>query len=327
MHDHRSGSNRASATVRPASAALAVIGFRPTVDGHAHRPSPRCRWVLLAAWSLAACGSTPKHAEMVTAPGARTSRRPRRRPHACDDKGKNVITADVNEDKSPTSGSSSRPSTSAARRRSAHLQGGRPQSRRQEDLVYYYDDKGGKLTLEESDLDFDGKFDLTIYYASGKMVREELDTNFDSRDVWKFFENEKLVAHRARHERRRQGRRVGVLRGRQARSHRLRHHRLGPGRPLGPRAGERGRGGGAAAPRGGRGCAGGSGAPGRHDPPPAKAAPGPVPSAGPRSGDHASAAPAPRGQGRSGLGGARRSQRPAARPCTPPAAKVLSDSR
>jgi len=31
------------------------------------------------------------------------------------------------------------------------------------DIVYYYDDKGVQTTLEEFDLDFDGKFDLTVY--------------------------------------------------------------------------------------------------------------------------------------------------------------------
>ena len=74
------------------------------------------------------------------------------------------------------------------------------------------------------------------------MVREELDTNFDGKpDIWKFYENEKLARLERDTQRQRQGRRVGVLRGRQARSHRLRHHRDRDGRQVGPRAGERGR--------------------------------------------------------------------------------------
>ena len=35
---------------------------------------------------------------------------------------------------------------------------------------------------------------MTRYYANGKIVREELDTNFDQKpDVWKYYEDEKLV--------------------------------------------------------------------------------------------------------------------------------------
>ena len=48
--------------------------------------------------------------------------------------------------------------------------------------------------MDEADLDFDGKFDLSTYYVAGKKVRQELAMNFARRvDIWKFFEEEKLV--------------------------------------------------------------------------------------------------------------------------------------
>jgi len=62
------------------------------------------------------------------------------------------------------------------------------------DSVYYYDDAGVQTTLEEFDMDFDGRFEETVYYVGGKKVRIEMDMDFDGKaDVWKFFEDEKLV--------------------------------------------------------------------------------------------------------------------------------------
>jgi hypothetical protein len=62
------------------------------------------------------------------------------------------------------------------------------------DSVYYYDDAGTQTTLEEFDMDFDGRFEETVYYVNGKKVRIEMDMDFDGKpDVWKFFEDEKLV--------------------------------------------------------------------------------------------------------------------------------------
>src|SRR5688500_1667132 len=49
------------------------------------------------------------------------------------------------------------------------------------DITYYYDDTGAQAALEEFDLDFDGRNDLVVYYGNGKKVREEMDTNYDSR--------------------------------------------------------------------------------------------------------------------------------------------------
>jgi antitoxin component YwqK of YwqJK toxin-antitoxin module len=62
------------------------------------------------------------------------------------------------------------------------------------DSVYYYDDTGTQTTLEEFDMDFDGRFEETVYYVNGKKVRIEMDMDFDGKtDVWKFFEDDKLV--------------------------------------------------------------------------------------------------------------------------------------
>jgi hypothetical protein len=61
-----------------------------------------------------------------------------------------------------------------------------------DELVVYNDN--GTRVLERFDLDFDQKFDVTIFYEGGKRVREELDTNFDDKtDVWKFYEGDRLV--------------------------------------------------------------------------------------------------------------------------------------
>ena len=104
--------------------------------------------------------------------------------------------------------------------------------------IWVYYENSGNITNEEFDLDFDGKIDLWIYRQNNKIVRQELDTNFDGKpDIWKFYENEKLTRIERSTQQERQGRRVGVLRRRQARSHRLRHHRLGADRSMGPRAG------------------------------------------------------------------------------------------
>lgn len=43
----------------------------------------------------------------------------------------------------------------------------------------------GKLSLEQYDLDFDGRLDQQLFYENGKLTRKELDTNFDRMiDTW-----------------------------------------------------------------------------------------------------------------------------------------------
>src|SRR5262245_36373141 len=113
----------------------------------------------------------------------------------CSDRGKQVITADTDQDKKPdvwkffaTSNQNGQQVQILACKQVDLNHDGKI------DIVYYYDDKGSQTMLEEFDLDFDGKFELTVYYVAGKKVREELDTNYDQRpDLWKFYEDEKLV--------------------------------------------------------------------------------------------------------------------------------------
>lgn len=60
--------------------------------------------------------------------------------------------------------------------------------------VWTYYDNNGNITLEEMDLDFDGKIDMVAYRQQGKIVREEYDSNFDGKvDMWKFYEGGRVV--------------------------------------------------------------------------------------------------------------------------------------
>ena len=113
----------------------------------------------------------------------------------CSDKGKDIVTADTNQDKKPDVWKFFQPTNQGGQQveiltcKQVDLN-----HDGKVDIVYYYDDKGVQTTLEEFDLDFDGKFDMTVYYANGKKVREELDTNFDQKpDIFKYYEDEKLV--------------------------------------------------------------------------------------------------------------------------------------
>ena len=154
-------------------------------------------WLALGSVALlaVACAETPKHAEMVTTGGGNIPTPPNVDRTKCDEKGKNVITADTNLDQKAdvwkfyqsVDVGGQKTEILTCKEVDLNHDG-------KIDLVYYYDDKGATLTLDEADTDFDGKFDMTRYYANGKVVREELDTNFDQKpDVWKYYEDEKLV--------------------------------------------------------------------------------------------------------------------------------------
>ena len=160
----------------------------PDVAGGSCRP-------LRSRWGPLACGSTPKHAEMVSAAAERARRSPLVDRDKCNDKDKHVVTADTNQDKKP-------------------------------DVWKFFKtvEIGGQktevMTCKQVDLNHDGKIDMVNYYddtgsqidargdrprprrqvrhdrvlRQGKRVREEIDTNFDQRaDVWKYYEDEKLV--------------------------------------------------------------------------------------------------------------------------------------
>ncbi|HET6147433.1 MAG TPA: hypothetical protein VFH68_07845 [Polyangia bacterium] len=113
----------------------------------------------------------------------------------CSEKGKQVVTADINLDKKPdvwkffSTAQQNGQSVSVLSCKQVDLN-----HDGKVDMVYYYDETGGQTTLEEFDLDFDGKFDVTTYYVGGKKVRKEEDTNLDNRtDVWTYLEDEKIV--------------------------------------------------------------------------------------------------------------------------------------
>jgi hypothetical protein len=142
----------------------------------------------------AACAENPKHAEMVTPSGSNVPSPPNIDRTKCDEKGKNVVTADTNLDQKPdvwkfyqaVDMGGQKTEVLTCKEVDLNHDG-------KIDLVYYYDEKG-IVSMDEADTDFDGKFDMTVYYGGGKKVREEFDTNFDGKpDVWKYFEDEKLV--------------------------------------------------------------------------------------------------------------------------------------
>ena len=112
----------------------------------------------------------------------------------CDDRGKQVVTADTNGDQRPdvlklynTSRQGDQSTqTLVCKQVDLNADG-------KVDIVYHYGDDGA-MTFEEFDLDFDGRFDLRAFYQAGRKVREELDTNYDQRvDFTKYYEADRLV--------------------------------------------------------------------------------------------------------------------------------------
>lgn len=152
--------------------------------------------LLLASGMLTACGSTQHPGEMALADGSNVPNAPTIDRTKCSDKGKEIVTADTNQDKKPDVWKFFQAQTNSSGQKINVLTCKQVDLNHDAklDIVYYYDDKGAQTTLEEFDLDFDGKFDLTVYYAQGKKVREELDTNYDQKpDLFKYYEEEKLV--------------------------------------------------------------------------------------------------------------------------------------
>jgi hypothetical protein len=123
-------------------------------------------WWALGSLALlaAACGESPKHAEMVSAAGTNVPTAPNVDRAKCDEKGKNVVTADTNQDQKPDvwkfyqSIDIGGQKTEVLTCKEVDLN-----HDGKIDLVYYYDDKGSQITMDEADLDFDGKFDITRY--------------------------------------------------------------------------------------------------------------------------------------------------------------------
>jgi hypothetical protein len=157
-------------------------------------PTSKIRVLLVLSTALIGCGSTPKHAEMVS-DGTNAPASPLVNRDKCNDRDKHVVTADTNEDKKPdvwkffktVDIGGQKTEVLSCKQVDLNHDG-------KVDIVYYYADNGSQVELEEADLDMDGKFDLTVYYNQGKRVREERDMNFDQRaDVWNYYEDDKLV--------------------------------------------------------------------------------------------------------------------------------------
>src|SRR5690349_18903033 len=135
---------------------------------------------LVLAGLVTACGSSQHPGEMQMADGSNIPAAPSIDRSKCSDKGKEIVTADTNQDKKPdvwkffqvVSSGGQKTNVLTCKQVDLNHDG-------KLDIVYYYDDKGVQTVLEEFDLDFDGKFDLTVYYAQGKKGREELETNYD----------------------------------------------------------------------------------------------------------------------------------------------------
>jgi hypothetical protein len=171
------------------------------VPGRSPQLALRSALLLLAgAGLLAACADGPQRRDEPAAvaqgaAGSNVAAPPSVDRSKCSDKGKQVVTADINLDKKPdvwkffTTVQQNGQSVSVLSCKQVDLN-----HDGKVDMVYYYDETGGQTTLEEFDLDFDGQFDVTTYYVGGKKVRKEEDTNLDKRpDVWTFFEDEKIV--------------------------------------------------------------------------------------------------------------------------------------
>lgn len=112
----------------------------------------------------------------------------------CDDKGKQAITADTNGDGKPdvvklfvTVEQNGQKIQQLACRQVDLNHDARM------DIIYHYG-AGGALTMEEFDLDFDGKFDERAYYQDGKRVRVERDMDGDGKpDYTEIFEGGRVV--------------------------------------------------------------------------------------------------------------------------------------
>jgi hypothetical protein len=112
----------------------------------------------------------------------------------CDDKGKQVVSADTNGDGKPdvvklftvVDQGGQKVQQLACRQVDLNHDG-------KMDIIYTYA-ANGSLMAEDFDLDFDGKFDERVYYQEGKKVRMERDMDGDGKpDYLEFFEGGKLV--------------------------------------------------------------------------------------------------------------------------------------
>jgi hypothetical protein len=189
MHDHTSAVN---ARVDSPMYDLMQAEFGPSLADMTFNCAPRHLALLLAAvLAPAGCGSkqqTPVSGPANIEGGIKVD------PTRCDSRGKQVVTADTNDDKKPDvtklydvrDNAGGKVQVLACKQVDLNYDN-------KIDIVYHYD-QAGTLSFEEFDLDFDGRYDLWAYYQGGQKVREEMDTNYDRRpDFTKFFEGSRMV--------------------------------------------------------------------------------------------------------------------------------------
>ncbi len=108
----------------------------------------------------------------------------------CKESGKQVVTADTNQDNKPDVwkfyAEGSETQRLLCKQVDLNVDG-------KVDLVDHYG-ADGKVEMSEFDLDFDGRFDQTAFYKLGKKVRLERDMDFDGRpDYVEFYENGRIA--------------------------------------------------------------------------------------------------------------------------------------
>jgi len=136
------------------------------------------------ALALSACKGSTKGADKppVTGRGKSTAAKPEDRTR-CDVKGKRIVKLDINQDKQPDVWKlyktrvegGAKVDVLTCKERDLNFDG-------RKDIWYYYDDDGN-LRMEEMDLDFDGRIDLVTIRRGGKVIRQELDTNYNARST------------------------------------------------------------------------------------------------------------------------------------------------
>lgn len=147
-------------------------------------------WAVALALGLVGCAGEAQKAQPGKPTGGPVSAEDRSR---CNPSGKRVVSLDLNQDKQPDvwkiyaskSEGGSKVEILTCKEQDLNYDG-------RKDIWIYYDDSGNRK-MEEMDLDFDGKIDLTTIRRGGKVAEQHLDTNYDGRtDIWKFYAEEVL---------------------------------------------------------------------------------------------------------------------------------------
>ena len=159
------------------------------------RPSFLCASTVAAALLLAGCG------KKAAGPGLSEQRL---RQHITEkelpDEGLVLVEVDTNRNGSPDVFNYYRERADAPRllvKKEVDLNGDG-----QVDVISYFDGEGA-LEKEETDEDFDNRFDKTDYYREGRRVMQEIDTDHDSRpNIFKYYAKSDAGGMRITHEER-----------------------------------------------------------------------------------------------------------------------------